>query len=114
MFETEQLKKYNITDVVGINFDSKMEANFYLYLLREGTKNIELQPVFKLQEKPLIKYIADFRVTWSDGTQTVYDVKGMQTTAFRLKLRLMKSVFPGVSLTLVCSKGRNWVESKVS
>lgn len=114
MFEVEQLKKYNITDISGIKFDSKMEAHYYLDLLSrmknydQSVLKVELQPVYVLQDKPKIKYIPDFRIY--DGTDSFYlvDVKGTQTTAFRLKLRLFKAKFPDIELRLVTKKGGCW------
>lgn len=117
MFEVEQLKKYNITDVKGIKFDSKMEASYYLTLLNRYAageiKAIELQPTFVLQDKPKIRYIADFRVTWASGAQNIIDVKGMKTAAFKIKLRLFKAKYPELALFLVTQKGRQWQEVPV-
>lgn len=114
LFEVEMLKKYNITDIVGIKFDSKMEAKYYSHLLDElsrgAVEDITLQPIFVLQEKPKIKYTADFKVVYADGSIEIVDVKGMQTTAFRLKLRMFKSVFPDTKLVLVTQKGRQWLK----
>lgn len=117
VFEVEELKKYNITDVVGIKFDSKMEANYYKVLQewqRLGDiEEIELQPVFILQDKPKIKYIADFKVTYWDGSVEIIDVKGHMTTAFKLKLRLFQATHKDHKLVLVNQIGRIWHKSVV-
>lgn len=117
MFEVEELKKHNITDVVGIKFDSKMEANYYKALKDQQRfgmiKEIELQPVFILQEKPKIKYIADFKVTYPDGRVEIIDVKGHMTTAFKIKLRLFQSTHKDHKLVLVNQIGRIWHKSVV-
>lgn len=83
----------------GITFDSKKEAEFYKVLLASkrlgGIKEIELQVPFPytiLYARPdqpgstfsrKGKYIADFRVTYSDGKIEVIDTKGMETAKFR-------------------------------
>lgn len=92
------------TEVDGIRFDSKKEANRYceLKLLeRQGLiANLELQPVFVLQEgKGLtIKYKADFRYLEPDGNYVVEDVKskGTMTAVYRLKKKLLLKQYPGL------------------
>jgi hypothetical protein len=118
LFEVDELKRHNIDDVKGIKFDSKSEARYYLSLLqmqRDGEIiQIELQPVFILQEKPRIKYVADFEVKWADGTVEVLDVKGVQTAAFRLKSKLYKAMHPSKPLMIVTREGREWKVREVS
>lgn len=118
LFEVAELKKYNITDIQGIKFDSKMEAQYYLSLLdlqRQGEiQSIDLQPVFILQENPKIKYIADFKVKWADGYEEILDVKGMQTQVFRVKMRMFKAKYPDVKLSLVTRKNREWLIKEIS
>lgn len=92
--------KYNAkrTEVDGIWFDSKSEAEYYcgLKLLKKAgeVKEIELQPTFELipaeKGKQAIKYKADFRVTYADGRQEVIDVKGYKTDVYKLKKRLVE------------------------
>lgn len=117
LFELADIKKYNLTGIEGIKFDSKMEAGYYMYLSaakqRGIIKEIELQPVFVLQDKPKIKYIADFRVTYDHGGQDVIDVKGARTSTFNLKMKLFKIKYPNVILTLVTKKGNLWVNTEI-
>lgn len=114
MFEVEQLKKYKITDVTGIPFDSKMEAEYYLLLKRKlergEIQDIVLQPQFVLQDKPKIKYVADFQVVYPGGDFEVIDVKGAMTAAFRIKLRLFKAVCEDYKLTLATKRNGRWQE----
>lgn len=118
LFEIEELKRHNITDIQGETFDSKMEAEYYLHLITLQAvgriAKIELQPKFILQDKPKITYVADSRVTWPDGKQEIIDVKGVQTQAFRLKAKLFRGKYPYLPLTLVTRKGRMWHEKEVS
>ena len=50
-----------------------------------------MQPVFQLYAG--IKYIADFRVYWADGTTTVEDAKGVETDVFKLKKKLYEDMY---------------------
>lgn len=111
LFTVEDIKDHKL-NVTGTRFDSKAEAAYYLSLkdlqAQGQIKTIELQPVFVLQESPKIKYVADFRVTWADDRVEVLDVKGMENSLFKLKMRLFKAKFPDESLWLVKRKGREW------
>ena len=88
------------TEVDGIKFDSKREANRYVELkLMEQAKAIQ---DLKLQVKfPLVKksphgreivYIADF-VYYEDGKMVVEDSKGFKTDVYKLKKRLMAELY---------------------
>lgn len=89
----------------GIVFDSKIELEFYLHLLTKyNTDAIQLQPKFGLQPKfnyhgsniRAITYIADFMVG-----NLVYDVKGMETTDFKIKAKMFKYNYPHLKLMLI-------------
>lgn len=93
-------------EIDGHLFDSTKEANRYreLQLLQRAgvVIKIELQPEFVLQEgyrrggkwiRP-ITYIADFRVTYSDGRVEVEDVKGFKTKQYQLKKKLLLARYP--------------------
>lgn len=100
--------KYGAKNTVidGHKFDSKMEAEYYLFLKRfmsyGKVKSIELQPVFELQPKfkygneniQSIKYILDFKVEYADGHIEYVDIKGMQTPASAIKLKMVKYLYP--------------------
>lgn len=100
------------TIVDGITFDSDMEARYYAHLQRlkgQGEiKEFTMQPAFVLLEgftkhgkKHLpIKYKADFEVWYEDGTHVVVDVKGFETSDFKLKKKLYASRYD-VELKLV-------------
>ena len=120
------MTKYNNKKVVidGITFDSKAEGQFYEYLkeLKEAGEVVtfELQPVFILQDgfvrydgkKILpIKYKADFKVEYKDGTEDVIDIKGMLTPEFKLKRKMFWKRY---EMELVCLQysikyGRRWL-----
>ena len=88
------------TEVDGISFDSKLEARYYLHLKEKkqngDIRHFTLQPSYLLQEAfkddtgqsiRKIEYITDFLVTHNDGRLEVVDVKGMETSDFRIKKR---------------------------
>jgi hypothetical protein len=98
------------TEYKGEWYDSKKEARYaaQLDLLRHAmyakdrVVNVERQPKFELVKKPNIMiYRADFRVTYADGRIEVVDVKGIKTPVFKLKLKLMKAVYPEITIRLV-------------
>lgn len=109
--------------VDGINFDSKREADYYLYLKKkkeEGLiKDFSLQPKFVLQESfrkngvlfRAITYKADFKVENLDGKVDIIDIKGMQTTVFKIKQKLFERKFEErlILLTYVKKYG-GWIE----
>lgn len=101
------------TVVDGIQFDSQKEANFYceLKLLKKAgeikdfglQEKFELQPGFQKNGKKHrpITYLADFVITYHDGTTEVVDVKGMETAVFRMKQKMFEYKYPHLSLRVV-------------
>lgn len=92
------------TEVDGIRFASRREANRYcelMLLVRAGTiSNLELQPRYNLTINgvKVATYVADFRYEESaTGAVVVEDAKGVRTPVYRLKKKLMSAIF-GVSI----------------
>lgn len=97
------MSKYNarITEVDGIKFDSKKEANYYITLkqmeARGEVERFDRQVEYLLQPKFIhgnkvyrpIKYIADFVVYYTDGTVEIVDVKGFKTKEYMLKKKML-------------------------
>lgn len=92
------------TTVDGISFASGAEANRYreLKLLAKAgrIRNLELQPVFRYESertgKVLFRYIADFSYDRADKgawPRIVEDVKGLETSTFKLKKKLIEDRF---------------------
>lgn len=126
--------KYGANKIMidDINFDSMLEANYYLYLLYEkkiGTiidfelkPSFVLQPSFKKNERKFqqIKYIADFKVFLPTGETVIVDTKGVMTADFKLKQKMFEYKYPDLSLKVlkyVESYGGwieydNWVKEK--
>lgn len=90
--------KYKAVKTVadGIRFDSKIEARYYEQLkLRQRAGEV----VFFLRQVPLhlpgsVRYVVDFQEFHSDGSVHFVDVKGMETTEFKTKKRIVESIYP--------------------
>lgn len=104
----EKKSKYSSakTDIDGITFDSKKEAEFYAELkLREKAgeiSHLRLQPRYLLQEAfkhdgkqyREIEYVADFEYI-ENGVTVVIDVKGFKTAVYMLKKKLFLYKYGG-------------------
>jgi hypothetical protein len=107
-------------EAAGHLFDSRAERDFYLLCLLplkqsdiiagiEFQPKYELQPAFRKDGKKYrpIYYIADFEVTYRDGTVDIIDVKGFETPVFKLKQKLFEYKYPGKRIKCV-KKSRNF------
>lgn len=107
LFTEWVIEKYNL-DVKGIWFDSMAEGEYYQLLLQlrkcGEIKDFECHPKFVLQEKPKITYIADFLVIGLDGTRRVVDIKGVETSTFRVKLKLFQAKYPTLPIDILVKK----------
>lgn len=88
------------TEVDGIVFDSKKEAARYgeLKLLAKVGRiiNLELQPKFHIviNGQKICSYIADFAYHNTETAEPVVeDVKGMKTSVYKLKKKLIKALY---------------------
>ncbi len=99
--------KFNVAPkserMVGLlAFASKAEAEAYqklLFMQVAGVvTKIELQPEYPFEQG--WKYVADFRVTYADGSQETIDVKGVATRVFKNNVKMMKHHYPDVRLTI--------------
>jgi|TARA_B100000900_G_scaffold387972_1_gene379653 hypothetical protein len=96
--------KYNAkkTEFMGFKFDSKWEAERYGQLasmqMAGVVQDLKRQVKFDIivNDIKICKYIADFVYTLvhEDGKKEkiVEDAKGVQTTDFKIKMKLMKAV----------------------
>ena len=97
--------KYNAkkTEFMGYKFDSKWEAERYGQLasmqMAGVVEDLERQVKFDIivNDHKICKYIADFVyiLTHENGKKEkiIEDAKGVQTTDFKIKKKLMKAVF---------------------
>ena len=111
--------KYNAMPTVasdGTKFPSKAEAKFYeslLALQRTGQiKEIVLHPRFPMPPKleigqqKICDYVSDFRVTWKgegpyQRKDEIFEVKGYETEAWKLKKKMFAFWYPHLILTVV-------------
>lgn len=110
-------------EIDGLVFDSQAEARYYTYLsdlMQKGVVTAIIpQPRYLLQESfrkngilfRKIEYVADFAVQYEDGRNEVVDVKGMETTDFKIKRKLFEKKYPELSLKVVkhVKKFGGWV-----
>lgn len=110
-------------EIDGLVFDSQAEARYYTYLsdlMQKGVVTAIIpQPRYLLQESfrkngilfRKIEYVADFAVQYEDGRSEVVDVKGMETTDFKIKRKLFEKKYPELSLKVVkyVKKFGGWV-----
>ena len=97
--------KYNAkkTEFMGFKFDSKWEAERYGQLesmkMAGIIQDLERQVNYDIivNDQKICRYIADFVyiLVHEDGSEKkiVEDAKGIETTDFKLKKKLMKAVF---------------------
>ena len=99
MFGVKKKSKYgNVRTIVdGINFHSKLESQYYVYLKDlQKTGHIE----YFLMQVPLIlpggiKYLADFMSVMEDGSIEWVDIKGGPITAISaLKIKQVEAIYP--------------------
>ena len=110
------------TEIDGITFDSKVEAEYYQHLkFMLKCKKIlgfEMQKKMLLQDgyarpstgtkvRPIF-YVVDFLVYENNGDKTYVDVKGMKTDVFRLKQKMFEYKFKK-QLKTVKKRGKKWI-----
>lgn len=80
----------------GFHFASKAEHRYYseLQLLQKAG-----EVIFFLRQVPFhlpggVKYVTDFQIFYADGTISFVDVKGFETSEFKMKRKLVESIYP--------------------
>ena len=84
------------TEIDEIKFPSKAEAAYYLKLKSHQEKG---DLIFFLRQVPFhlpgnIRYVVDFIEFWKDGEIIFSDVKGMETSEFITKKKIVESLYP--------------------
>ena len=98
-------QKYNAkpTEVDGIRFDSKKEAQYYrdLKLRQRGGEVIGFlrQVPIHLPGGTILR--VDFLEFHYDGTVHFVDTKGVMTEAFKIKRREAKAAYPWIDIEIV-------------
>jgi hypothetical protein len=93
--------KYNAkkTEYNGVIYDSKKEANRAMELdlmIKAGDViKVERQPRFDIYVNGVFiaYYKADFKIFYPKGYFEVEDVKGMKTPVYRLKKKLVETIY---------------------
>lgn len=110
----------------GITFDSKMERDYYVYLLglqKQGiVREIALQPKFELLPKftrngkhyRAITYTPDFAVLYTDGRLECIDVKGISTQQGEMRRKLFLYRYDDICLRWVTASKKysptGWID----
>lgn len=109
----------------NIVFDSVLEMKYYRDVICpkvasgdivnvELQKQYELQPKFKHDNKTVhaINYVADFVVTYKDGTVEVLDTKGCPDSVALIKRKMFWYVYPNVTYKWITyvKKFGGWIE----
>jgi len=123
------MTKYNNKkiEVDGILFDSKHEAEYYIYLKKKKKKGeiagFELQPKFELIPKfekegiknRAITYTPDFKVIYPNNDIEIIDVKGYSTQQGNLRKKLFDYAYPHLKLIWITKNLKHgdadgWIE----
>jgi hypothetical protein len=86
------------TELDGIKFPSKAQARYYASLKAMQASG---EVVGFLREVPFylpggVRYVCDFQVFWADGRVAFIDVKGVETTVFKAKKRMVEALYPWI------------------
>jgi hypothetical protein len=84
------------TNIDGLHFASKKEANYY-QKLKIAQQSGEL--LFFLTQVPFrlpggVKYLADFMEFWKDGEVKIVDVKGRRLPQYIAKKKQIEALYP--------------------
>lgn len=80
----------------GHHFASKLEHAYYQHLMLQKRIGTVL---FVLRQVPIhlpggVKYVCDFQVFYADGEIRFTDAKGMETSEFKIKRKIVESIYP--------------------
>lgn len=103
----------------GVVFDSKAEASYYLSHLkprldRGEISNLEFHPKVKceIEGRHICYYTADFRYLdklsespqGAVGCQVLVEVKGYKTDVYKLKIKLVRALYPHMKILVISAK----------
>lgn len=120
--------KYNAKrmQVGDHKFDSTLEGMFYqrLYVLLKAKKivSLDLQPEYLLHDgfidnrgishEPIF-YRGDFKVVFPDGTEKIFDTKGVKTEEYRIKKKMLLFRYPELNFEEVYEADSHPVQSAI-
>lgn len=111
-----------------VTYDSLTEMKFYRDYVEPKIEKgeivscdrqikYELQPSFKHEGKTIlaINYVADFVLSFSNGKQVIYDVKGSPDNIALLKRKMFWYKYPNLDYRWICLSviDGGWVEYEV-
>lgn len=105
--------KYNakMTQYNGVNYHSQMEANYAAELdlrvrgrdIKKWSRQIPIH--LSVYGKEIALYVIDFKIEHNDGSIEYVEVKGFETSEWKIKWRLFEAIYahdhPEVKLTIV-------------
>lgn len=94
------------TETHGIKFGSKLEARVFEWLEAERLAGNVLG---FLRQVPIhlpgnIRYVVDFLVFWTDGRCEFVEAKGMETPAYKMKIKLLTEAHPWIAVSVLKHK----------
>jgi len=111
----------------GIQYDSELEMRYFKDVVEVGLENgtiidcqrqvkYELQPKCKYKNENIlaIKYIADYVLTYNDGSVIVWDVKGQADATAKLKKKMFHYKYPEIDYRWIgySAMDGGWLEYK--
>ncbi len=97
--------KFNAVKVEydGIRFDSKLEGDYYLHLMKLKAAG---QVVQFLRQVPFhlpggVRYVVDFMEMWANGALVFTDTKGIETPDFIMKKKLVEDLYRPITINIV-------------
>ena len=102
---TKMRHKFNAKKVEfdGIRFDSTLEGDYYLHLVKLKAAGHILQ---FLRQVPFhlpgnVRYVVDFMEMWANGALVFSDVKGIETPEFKIKRKLVEDLYRPITINIV-------------
>lgn len=91
------------TECDGIRFASKKEAAYYrkLKMLRQDGQVIQFLRQMPFHLPGNTRYVCDFLVFYADGTSAFIDVKGCETSEFKLKKKQVEALYAPIVIEVV-------------
>lgn len=97
--------KYNTQRVEydGINFDSKLEGDYYLYLkkLKQCGEVVQFLRQVPFHLPGNTRCVVDFQVFWADGNVEFIDVKGRELDSFIKNKKQVEDLYNPIKIKVV-------------
>ena len=94
----------------GRTFDSQAECR-YAAMLEQRKRVGDIRQYWCQQEIPLTingvrvaKMVCDFKLLHQDDSLEYCEVKGFETAVYRLKLKILRALYPAIKFTVIPAK----------